>query len=268
MNYTEENNYPKAFVATGVILAVIMALCYFIVFTNPPRPEDGTGGILVNYGTTDEGKGSDYMSTEQPSIAEKANNTKPDKVTPAPPTEQKTQVESSNKNVVTQNTEDAPEVTANTKKPSPTVATPAKPVAKHTIAPNTLYTGPHNNGTGSGDGTTNTPGNQGKPTGSTLTNNYNGTGSGNGGSLNLPNWRFANPPDVKNERRVPGTVVIDFTIDQNGNVLEAHSNRQKTRAELNLVQNCIDAIKASKFTSSGPTSGNQQGEMSFIFKVD
>ncbi len=121
MTYKEENNYPKAFLATGIILAVIIALCYFIVFTSPLMQE-GTGGILVNYGTTDEGMGTDYMSVEQPSMAEKANHTKPDKVTPAPETEQKPQPESSDKKIVTQNTEDAPEVSTN-KKPSPTVAT-------------------------------------------------------------------------------------------------------------------------------------------------
>ena len=112
MEYREENNYPKAFAATGVILAVVMALCYFIVFTNPPKQEDGTGGILVNYGTTDEGMGKDILSTEQPSVSQKANHTQPDKVTPAPTTDQKTQVDNSDKKVVTQNTEDAPEVAA------------------------------------------------------------------------------------------------------------------------------------------------------------
>ncbi|MFD2145675.1 hypothetical protein [Mucilaginibacter antarcticus] len=90
MNYTQqENNYPKAFGATGVILLLIAALCYFLVFGPPPAIEDGTGGILVNYGTTEEGMGSDYMNTQEPSMAEKANNTRPDKVTPTPPTEEK-----------------------------------------------------------------------------------------------------------------------------------------------------------------------------------
>ena len=89
MYHEEENNYPKAFLATGIILAVVMALCYFIVFTNPPKQDDGTGGILVNYGTTDEGMGKDILSTEQPSVSQKANHTQPDKVTPAPTTDQK-----------------------------------------------------------------------------------------------------------------------------------------------------------------------------------
>ncbi len=268
MNYEEENNYPKAFLATGIVLAAVMALCYFIVFTNPPKQDDGTGGILVNYGTTDEGMGKDILSTEQPSVLQKANHTQPDKVTPAPTTDQKTQVDNSDKKVVTQNTEDAAEVAANSKKTSPTVATQTvKPEAKHVINQNALFKGnTTNKGSGGGDGTTTTPGNQGSPNGSILSTNYGPGGSGNG--LTLPNWKFVNPPDVKNEHRVPGIVVIDFTIDQNGNVLEAHSNRQKTHAELNLVLNCENAIKNSRFTSSAPASGNQRGEMSFIFKVD
>src|SRR5471030_1633803 len=105
MVYQEENNYPKAFLATGLILAVIFAICYFIVFTNPPVPPDGTGGLLVNYGTTDAGMGRDITSKEEVSKAEKANNTPPDKVTPTDASEQKTQDDGAKK-VVTQNIED------------------------------------------------------------------------------------------------------------------------------------------------------------------
>ena len=86
----QENNYPKAFLATGIIMAVLMALCYFIVFKAPPKEADGIGGILVNYGTTDEGSGSDITSVEEPSVAEKANHVAPTKVTPEPPTDKPT----------------------------------------------------------------------------------------------------------------------------------------------------------------------------------
>jgi type IV secretory pathway VirB10-like protein len=108
MEYKEENNYPKAFAATAVIMAALIAMCYFIEFQTPPKQDEGTGGILVNYGTTDQGMGNDYMSAEQPSVAEKANHTPPDKVTPTPATEEKAQVDNSDKKIVTQNNEDAP----------------------------------------------------------------------------------------------------------------------------------------------------------------
>ncbi len=267
MNYEEENNYPKAFLATGVILAVIMLLCYFIVFQNPPPVDEGTGGILVNYGTTNEGMGKDAMSTEEPSVSEKANHTAPAKVTEAKPTEEKSQVDNSDKKVVTQDAEDAPVVAANSKKASQTVATqPAKPVKKEVVNQNALYKGSSNKGSGQGDGTTNTPGNQGSANGSTLSDNYGPGGSG-GGLHGMPNWSYVNPPDVKNPHNVPGVVVIDFTVDQNGNVIEAHFNRKKTHAELSMALNCETAIRNTKFTSTTPVTGNDKGEYSFIFKV-
>lgn len=268
VNHEEENNYPKAFLATGIILAVVIALCYFIVFRNPVPPADGTGGILVNYGTTDEGMGTDQTSVEEPSVAPKANHTQPTKVTTAPPTEQKSQEDNGDKKVVTQDAEDAPTVAANSKKTSPTVATqPVKPAAKPVVNQNALYKGAvANKGAGQGDGTTNTPGNQGSKNGSTLSDNYGPGGSGNG--LNMPNWTFVSAPDPQNIHRVPGIVVIDFVVDQNGNVISETPNRAKTRADLSLIQSCENAIKNTKFTSSSPASGNQKGQYTFRFKVD
>jgi hypothetical protein len=269
MNYQEENNYPKAFLATGIILGVMIVLCYFIVFKNPPIPDEGMGGVVVNYGTTDAGMGKDVTSTEQPSVAEKANNTPPDKVTKAQPTEQKTQVDNSDKKVVTQNAEDAPEVAANSKKTSPAVATqPAKAVKKEVINQNALYKGATNKGTGAGDGTTGTPGNQGSPNGTTLSNNYGPGGSG-GGLHGMPDWSFVSPLSVTNTNRVPGTVVIDIVVDPNGNVITAHYNRQKTRmADLSLIQKCENVVKNSKLTSSNTAAGNSKGQVNFIFNVD
>jgi len=268
MDYQEENNYPKAFLATGLIVGTLLALCFLIVFKTPVPEDMGTGGILVNYGTTPEGSGSDFTSAEEPSVAENPNKTAPDKVTPDPPTEKPTPAETSNQDVVTQNTEDAPEVATAAKKPTTTAVatTPAKPVAKPVVNQNALYKGKANNGTGAGDGTTDKPGNQGVKEGSTLANNYGPGGSGTG--LSLANWKFVDAPDVKNVHRVPGTVVIDFTIDENGNVLTASANKQLTKASLDLVQNCVDAIKASRFTSTASATGNTKGRMSFIFKVD
>lgn len=272
MDYrSEENNYPKAFAATGIILAVVIAVCYFIVFHMPPKEQDGTGGILVNYGTVDEGMGSDYMSTEEPSVAEHANHTKPDKVTPAPPTDEPTPVDNSSKQVVTQNTEDAPEV-ANDKKPSETVkaqqqTTKAEP--KPVVNQNALYKGKANNGTGEGDGTGNTPGNQGKPTGSTLTNNYNGTGSGNGGNLlGMPQRNFISKPSPGNPNHRVGKVVVDIRVDKNGNVTYAFGGgRGTTITDQDLIDRCEEAVKNSKLNALDNAPDLQMGAVVFVFKV-
>jgi hypothetical protein len=271
MEYREENNYPKAFAATGIILAVVIALCYFIVFKNPPKDEDGTGGILVNYGTVDEGMGSDYMSIEEPSVADKANQTKPDKVTETQPTEDKPQVDNSDKNVVTQSNEDAPEVVANSKSPSKTVATQptTKPVKQPTVNQNALYKGKTNNGTGEGDGNGSTPGNQGKTTGTTLTNNYNGTGSGNGGNLNLTQRSFVSYPKIVDDKRHSGKVVVDIRVDKNGYVVYANAGaRGTTITDAALLQKCEEALMNSKFNSSDTAPDSQPGTMTFVFKVN
>jgi hypothetical protein len=269
MEYREENNYPKAFLATGILLALIAALCYFIVFQSPPKLIEGTGGILVNYGTSDQGMGSDYTSTEQPSVAEKANHTVPNKVNPAPPTEQKTQVDNSDKKVLTQNNEDAPTVAANSKKSSPTVATQAtKAVAKPVVNQNALYKGKTNNGTGAGDGTTNTPGNQGKPNGSTLTNNYNGTGSGNGGNLQLGARSFVTKPAVTDDKHRTGKVVIDIHVDKNGNIIYAQAGRGTTMTDYDLIQKCENAVRNSKVNADETAQDTQEGHVVFIFRVN
>ena len=266
--YQEENNYPKAFLATGIIMAVLIAMCYFIVFQNPPPQEMGTGGILVNYGTTDEGMGSDYMSTEEPSKAERPNHTRPTKITEAKPTPQKSQPDQSDKKVVTQDTEDAPEVNANSKKVSNAPATqPVTKPAKPTINQNALYKGKSTGGTGEGDGTTNTPGNQGKPNGSNLSNNYNGTGSGNGG-LALANRNWVSRPSVDDNHRSTGKIVVEIHVDKNGNVLSATAGAKGTTiTDYELFNKCEKAVLNSKLNSSDNAPDTQVGYVTFIFKV-
>ncbi|HZY36760.1 MAG TPA: energy transducer TonB [Mucilaginibacter sp.] len=267
MDYQEQNNYPKAFVATGIIMTALALLCYIIIMDNPPVQIDGTGGVVVNYGTTDAGMGKDINSTEEPSVAPKANHMQTTKVTPAPSTEQKSQVETSNEKVVTQDNEDAPAVTPNSKKSkNPATAEVAKPVKKEVVNQAALYKGPSKVGNGGGDGTTNTPGNQGSKNGSPLANNYGDGGNGNG--VSGTQWSFVNMPDVRNPNRMQGKVIIDITIDANGNIVEAHSDRKTRMGDLDLINRCISAVKGSKLTAPTTASGNQQGQITFKFDVD
>ena len=178
-------------------------------------------------------------------------------------------MDNSDKKVVTQNAEDAPEVAANSKKTSKSIATePAKQVKKQVVNANALYKGPSKSGSGGGDGTTATAGNQGSPNGSTLSNNYGPGGSG-GGLHGMPNWSFVNPLNVTNTNRMPGVVVIDITVDPNGNVIQASYDKRKSRmADLNLIDKCIETVKNSKLSASSPASGNSRGTVNFIFNVD
>ncbi len=177
-------------------------------------------------------------------------------------------MDKSDAKVATQDLEDAPEVAPNSKKVTKTVATtPSKPVKREVVNTAALYTGPSKSGSGGGDGTTNKPGNQGSRNGSPLASNYGNGGNGNG--LQGTQWSFEVYPDIKNPSRTPGTVVVDVTIYANGNIIEAHSDRAKTKInDLDLIERAVSAVKNAKLTSSSPASGVQKSQVVIKFNVD
>ena len=122
----EENNYPKAVAISTGIMAVLIAISFIIVIGSFQPPEElGMGGMVVNYGTSAEGMGDDYTSIEEPSADPNANNKAPDKVVPDQQVTEKIDAQTSDKEIQTQNTEDAVSInTKSTKNNSnPTTAT-------------------------------------------------------------------------------------------------------------------------------------------------
>jgi TonB family protein len=269
MNYQEENNYPKALAwSTGVMALIILASWLIIFGTNPPPEELGTGGILVNYGTAPEGMGDDFTSAEEPSVAPNANNTPPDKVVESQPEETTPSSETSDKAVVTQDLDDAPAVTTSVKKTNTAPSTsPTTKVTKPTINENALYKGKKNNGTGQGDGTGNTPGNQGDPDGSTLAPNYGEGGSGFG-SARLANRTSVIKPQVDGTRQANGKIVITIRVDKDGSVVDARVGKGTTIPDYQLQQKCLRAVREARFNRSETAPDIQEGSFVFNFKAD
>src|SRR5690606_30975317 len=175
----EENNMPKAIGLSTAVMGLLGLIGFFIVFGGD-IPRYGTGGVIVNYGTADEGRGEDYMSVDEPSMSEEANDVQPSRAdpntTPAPTPSQPARGEV----VATQDLDDAPAVPKQEKKvvANADVATPEKKESKPAVNPNALYKGKQNNATGKGDGTGTTAGNQGSNLGDPLASNYGEGGSG------------------------------------------------------------------------------------------
>lgn len=265
----QENNYPKALgIATGVF-AVLIALSYFYIISSQMQ-EFGTGGLLVNFGTAEEGMGDNYMSMEEPSVSENANNTRPDRVIPETTPTPVASQQSSDKTVVTQDLEDAPEVvTKETAKPSSTtpVITPEKKESKPTVNENALYKGKTNNGTGTGDGTGSVPGNQGSQQGSNMASNYGDGGSGNG-LIGLPNRSFTVRPTIEDNGRQSGKVAVEVTLDKYGNVTRARAGAKGTTLpDAVLWEKCEKAAMGSKFNSLNQGPDQMTGIIVFNFKV-
>ena len=78
----EENNYPKAILLSSLIVLLFLLASYFIVIHEPFKQEDiGFGGIIVNYGTSEQGMGAGNMRVEEPSVNPDAKHDLLDKVT-------------------------------------------------------------------------------------------------------------------------------------------------------------------------------------------
>lgn len=219
----EENNLPKALGISTIVTLVLLAIGWFLVFGDYAEPKYGMGGIVVNYGTSDTGMGDDYMNIEEPSVDENANNVQPDRVLPEEiPTPTPTQ-QVADKAVATQDLEEAPAVVKTEKPVKNTAPVTTKEVKDSKPAPtinaNALYKGKKNNGTGGGDGTGDTPGNQGSALGDPLASNYGEGGSGFGDTpISLSSRHWAQRPNIDDKSQFSGVVVCELTVDRNGNI--------------------------------------------------
>src|SRR5690606_41832598 len=100
-------------------------------------PESGTGGIIVNYGTSDVGMGDDNMTVDEASMDPNANNVRPDKIDPQQEIQETPSQQVTEQSVATQDMEDAPAVVANEpKKAKAEQATAEKKDSKPAINPN------------------------------------------------------------------------------------------------------------------------------------
>jgi hypothetical protein len=270
MTYSnEENNYPKALAISSAIMIIFIVLSYFIVIGSFQPPEEvGMGGIVVNYGTSVEGMGTDYTSIEEPSADPNANNQPPDKVVPEKPTVQQPTNEVSPKEIVTQNTEEA--VSVNTKKSvsnAPPAATTETKPAKPAINQNALYKGKTNKGTGGGDGTGTTPGNQGSVNGDPLSNNYGEGGSGFGGTP-IALRRFTNLVTPNDDGQKTGKIAVRISINKDGIVIDATPGvKGTTLNDTELWRKCKDAVMGARLNQSDSAPDIQVGVVVFNFKV-
>lgn len=268
-NISEENNYPKAIAIASGIMGFLLLISFFIVIGSFEPVEEGMGGMVVNYGTSAEGMGDDYTSIEEPSADPNANQKAPDKVTPEEQVTTTTSNENSEKSIVTQNTEEA--IAVNTKPTksttaAPTTATEDKP-SKPVINQNALYKGKSNKGTGGGDGTGTTPGNQGDKDGDPLANNYGEGGSGFGDTP-IALRKFTNLVLPQDDGQKTGKIAVRIQINKSGVVIAATPGvKGTTLHDTELWQKCKNAVMGARLTQSETAPDVQTGIVVFNFKV-
>ena len=265
----QENNYPKAIAISAALMGLFIAISFIWVISAFQPPEDvGMGGMVVNYGTSVTGMGTDYTSIEEPSMDENANNKMPDKITPEQQVTPTTSSQVSDKDIVTQNSEDAVSVNTKDKKSNnaPTSAKNDKPT-QPAINQNALYKGKKNNGSGQGDGIGTTPGNQGSINGDPLAPNYGEGGSGNGNTP-IPLRRFSNLIIPTDDGQKTGKIAIRIYFNKAGAITRAKQElKGSTLTDTELVNKCIQAVLNSSLSKSDVGGESQTGVVIFNFKV-
>ena len=279
---SEEN---KNRIISGIITSVIFGLLllflilYQLVTQNPAFPETGGGGGqelalgMMSVGNDDIDYGS--MGSVTDVVAEK-ETPKEDIVT-----------DENGENVKIDETK--PEVKNNT-----TVITPVKPkivVKEKTEAEKLAEKFKKNKGKdGGGIGNNDTPGQNGAPDGDPNKNGTGGHGNGNGGGdgdgdgpgtgpgkgpgfggkigIDLKGRAVVKPPQLPKDTKEEGKVVVEITVDSEGNVIEANPNgRGTTTSSALLKAKAKQAALATKFNIEGKFE-EQKGTITIIFSFN
>jgi outer membrane biosynthesis protein TonB len=261
MKYLETEEEKKSFVITSVIFVIMFVLFFYLGLTSlDPPPENG---IAINFGTTAFGSG-EIQPTEAIQSAPKATAAK--------------QAASSEDEILSQNIEEAV-VMKQVKKEQST-----KEIAKQEVKPkespkpskstsdalSSLINGPKSDGKAKGgEGNDNIPGDKGSLNGNPYANSYYGagsaTGSGIGWGLNGRNISSRGKEVQKcNEF---GTVVVQITVNRNGNVIAAKYTKGTTNTNPCLVEPALATARKYKWQADSNAPETQIGFITVNFKL-
>lgn len=278
----------KGFVGTAIIHVVALALLLILGLTVPPPPETEEG-IIVNFGTDLTGSGSVEPSAPPP-VVEESSPPVPRSVTPEP----------AEKALLTQNTEEAPEV----KKVDPEAEKrrlekieadrrlreqqeaerkkrEQEELERKRIEEeqkrqadimnrtrDALASSQKAGTTATSEGTAGGKGNQGAPTGS-ADSNARGEGSGLGDkgiSYNLAGRGVQSLPVPKYDSQQEGRVVVRISVDRNGRVTQATAGVQgSTNLDQYLLRVAREAALQARFEPKPDAPEIQTGTITYNF---
>lgn len=285
-----QNDDIIASIGTVVITGLLLLLMLWLTLStpNPPFPEaGGGGGIELSLGNSEFGMGDvaapvisdpeaiDRLANpakyeQEKLVADEATNpneadiTNPETATPTPPNPFNKPTNTTNNN-------------------------PTKPI---TNTPPTNAKNPFSKGKTGGD--TKTPGDQGTANGNPNSpfgkgGSGPGSGGGNGGGIGTgtgpgngpgsgpgtaPGTTFnLNGRSTKGGIPKPtyssndqGKVVVEITVDTQGNVVKAKMGRGTTVTDQNLINQAISAAKKAKFNAKDDAPDEQVGTITYVFR--
>ena len=268
----------SALIGTIIIHLILLIFLYFAVIKTIVPGDDG--GIPVNFG---------YIAIASGTFEPQYTETQPKREVPPQPTPKP--VISTEKELITQNKEETVSIPEKKVVKKETVADEnAKRIkedadrrlkeeadrkriedeqrqqeeAISNLASNAFGKGssPENN---QGDATTGT-GNQGNPFGNTGSGANEGTGGFGTFNLNGRSIGQGGLPRPLYSDQVDGRIVINITVDPNGNVILADLGRGTNIDNASMRKNAIDAAKRAKFNKI-KGANNQNGTITYNYNL-
>jgi colicin import membrane protein len=254
----------------GSITVHVTILVLLIIFGfSTPLPLPGEDGILINFGDDNDG-----MGLREPRPSPRSESTPVEAV-----------ADKRDETPITQDFEDAPSIPVTKPQPKPQPKqekpTETKPVDKPVEQPKpqekpkevdrrTLFPGQKDGGDTSGEGETGKQGNQGDPAGSTDSQSREGgtTSGGDGISFDLGGRTTSSLPVPNYDKQKSGTVVVEVTVDRNGNVTQVRGGvRGSTTYDTDLIRAAETAARRAKFNVSPTSPAYQTGTITYVFKL-
>lgn len=264
--------------SVAVHAGLFLVLLFTMLKTQiPPFPETGgSGGVIVNIGTFDEASGD-----VQPMAEVISKDPVIQKVPPATAPEEDIATQDLEEvNIPPAKKVDVKKDVKPTKTEVKNTTKPAEPVK--TVNPSAIYQGKttasKSQGTGSGSGDQGDK--NGDPFSKYTGKNGNGTGTGGGEgtgigngtgkgiSFSLSGRKLIRTPQITDHSQETGKVVVDITVDKDGNVETAiPGGRGSTTTSAYLFRLAKEAAMKAKFNPSPEGADIQKGTISFVFLV-
>lgn len=235
----------------GTIIFHIILLILFFIFgleTPVPIPEDR--GATIEFGWSNTGSGVTESQVQTPIT------TPEEQPTPTNTSQPVTAVE---EEAVTQTESEisAPDISEETSEPDPE----PEPTISDDLSRALEETWSTPAG-GGNQGDTEGPGNQGSPDGAP----GKGALGGGQGDWELAGRSLVSGYSIKDTKE-EGVVVLDITVDRQGNVLTAKWSPQSNTTSTYLTNKAIHAAKRYKFSPKSNAAIEQRGKIRFIFQL-
>lgn len=269
------DRHKRGIVGTAIFHVVITLIIIYLGFSTP-LPLPGEEGIIINFGTDDQGLGFQQPERQQAS--------------PPAPARQPVSETQAEEQIITQDIEEAPAIPtprreevrqpeqarpAETPQQAPAEIAPREEVAEEEPErvpnPDALFPGRTATGDrGTSEGETTGAGDQGRPTGAPDSPHRTGgdSGSPDGISFNLDgrNSLFLPPPDY--DLNEEGIVVVQVRVNQNGYVTSATPGvRGSTTLNENLLNAAKRAAEQARFNERPDAPPSQVGTITYHFRL-